>query len=306
MSYIVKTEKLSKQIHKQRIISEVNMHVRQGEIYGLVGPNGAGKTSLFQLLTGLWKPSHGEIEIFGERITNSSYSYLQQIGSMIGEPVFYENRTGLENLQMHLDYMGFYDQQLITETIHRVEIEDQVQKPVRNYSAGVKQRLGLIRAIALKPKLLILDEPSNNMDPMGIKMLRQIIWNLNQQYGITVIISSHHMEELEQLADTVGVLRDGKLTEEVSVRDIKEDYFRYTELTMDSSSQVAHLLENELQLSNYRVISDSTIRIYASTIPTHEIVKMLVTHGIAIHEIKETQDTLEDYILQTYKGGDDI
>ncbi|SFM12290.1 ABC-2 type transport system ATP-binding protein [Gracilibacillus orientalis] len=302
MTYIVKTKNLSKQMHKQTIISEVNMHVSQGEIYGLVGPNGAGKTSLFQLLTGLWKPSQGEIEIFGERITNNSYLYLQQIGSMIGDPIFYENRTGLENLQMHFDYMGFYDQQLITETIDRVGIQDQVQKPVRTYSAGVKQRLGLIRAIALKPKLLILDEPSNGMDPVGIKTLRQTIQKLNQQYDMTVIISSHHMEELEQLADTIGVLNDGKLIEEVSVHNIKENLSRYTELKIDSCSQVAHLLENELQLSDYRVISDSSIRIDTSTIPIHQIVKMLVTHDIAIHEIKQTQDTLEDYILQSYKG----
>ncbi len=301
MSHIIQTQDLSKILGKRLVVSQVNMHVKQGEVYGIVGPNGAGKTSLFHLLSGLWKPSEGEIELFGERITQKSFAHLQKIGSLIGAPRFYERQSGLENLKVHSAYMGNYDERPMLEAAEQFGIGDQLHKPVEGYSAGTRQKLGLVRAMALKPPLLLLDEPSSHLDAAGINELRRWIYFLNQQYGVTVVISSHHLKELEQMVDSIGLLQSGKLVKELSLEAMNEHGSAFLEIQVGSSSQAAHVLENELGISAFQVTSDTTVRLYGQSMETPELLKALLLRDVSVYEVKKQQDTLEDYVLQFEK-----
>nr|WP_224749719.1 ABC transporter ATP-binding protein [Polycladospora coralii] len=285
-------------------MSAVNLHVKRGEIHSLIGQNKAGITSLLKLLTGLWKPTSGEIELFGERIDKNAYLYLEKMGSVIESPIFYEHRTGFENLMIHGAYLGIYDHLQIIDALALFDLQGMEHNPVRSYSFGLKQKLGIIRAIVMKPELLILDEPMKGLDPIEKKELRQVIRNINHQYGTTVIISSHHLEDLEQITDTVGVIHDGKLIKEEAMEQIKAKSLAYIDLTTNDDHKTAYLLEKKLHIQHFQVLHSGQIRIFKSPLPVHEIVNQLVTHHIQIHEITQNQHPLERYILNCDKGSE--
>ena len=202
MSYILRTYNLTKAFDTKEVVSNVNMSIKKGEIYVFLGPNGAGKTTVMKIITNLIKPTAGDIEIFGEKLTNTSYEILKRIGTIIEYPVFYEKLTGRENLELHCEYMGFHNKKVIDETLKLVNLGRIEGKKVKNFSLGMKQRLGIARAIITKPELLILDEPFNGLDPIGIKEQRELFKMLCEEYGITILISSHILSEIEQIADT--------------------------------------------------------------------------------------------------------
>ena len=199
MSYVVQTNSLAKIIDGKEIVQNVNLHVKKGEIYGFLGPNGAGKTTVIKMLTNLWKPTSGSIEIFGEILTPQSCEILKRIGSIIEFPTFYNHMTGYENLQLHCEYMGYYKHGSIENALDLLELSAASQKAVKNYSLGMKERLGIARAILCKPELLILDEPTNGLDPAGMKKIRDLLKNLCEEYGTTIMISSHILSEVESI-----------------------------------------------------------------------------------------------------------
>lgn len=174
MSYVLRTNKLSKHYKDKKIIEGVNITVKKGEIYGLLGVNGAGKTTIMKLITNLIKPTFGSIEVFGQTLTNQSYDVLKRMGSIIEKPIFYDHLTGIENLEIHCDYMGYHDKKAIREVLSLVKLEDIEKKAVKHYSLGMQQRLAIARAIVTRAELLILDEPINGLDPLGIKDLRDL------------------------------------------------------------------------------------------------------------------------------------
>lgn len=304
VSYVVRTNDLSKQVAGKNIIVRLNMQVRQGEIYGLIGSNGSGKTTLFKLLTGLWKPLSGEIELFGRRIGHRSYQHFQQVGCLIGTPRFYERMSGRENLELHCKYMGYYDERVVDEAIELLNLGGVAGKPVHTYSLGFTKKLGLARAIMLKPPLLIVDEPANGIDTIGIHMLRHVFRNLNQQYGMSIVISSHHMGELEQMADTVGILREGRLMKEASMTHIREAHTGYLEVRTSDCKKAVALLDTLLDITKYLVIGPNTIRIYESSLDSAMIVKTLVMHDVKIDEITHNSHTLEDFFIRMMEGKD--
>jgi len=167
----LKTTQLTKAFKGRQVVSEVNMHVKKGEIYGFLGPNGAGKTTIMKMLTNLIKPTSGEIEIFGEKLTNTSFEVLKRMGTIIEYPIFYDQLTARENLSLHCEYMGYYDNKAIDHALELVKLHNIEGKKVKDFSLGMKQRLGIARAISTKPELLVLDEPINGLDPIGIKEL---------------------------------------------------------------------------------------------------------------------------------------
>jgi ABC-2 type transport system ATP-binding protein len=169
MTYILKTNQLTKSFKGKEVVSGVNMHVKKGEIYGFLGPNGAGKTTIMKMITNLIKPTSGEIEIFGEKLTETSFEVLKRMGTIIEYPIFYDNLTAKENLYFHCEYMGYYDKKSIDHAIELVKLHNIENKKVKEFSLGMKQRLGIARAISTKPELLVLDEPINGLDPIGIK-----------------------------------------------------------------------------------------------------------------------------------------
>ncbi len=220
MTYILRTNQLTKVFQGKEVISDVNMHVKKGEIYGFLGPNGAGKTMIMKMIANLMKPTSGEIEIFGEKLTGTSYEVLKRMGMMIEYPIFYEKLTAQENLYLHCEYMGYYDKNGIQQALHLVNLQNVENKKVKDFSLGMKQRLGIARAILTKPELLILDEPINGLDPVGIRELRDLLKMLCKEYGITLLVSSHILGEMEQMADTIGVIQNGKLLK----RSFNEEY----------------------------------------------------------------------------------
>ncbi|MEH7462091.1 ABC transporter ATP-binding protein [Bacillus thuringiensis] len=302
MTYVLKTNQLTKVFQGKEVISNVNMHVKQGEIYGFLGPNGAGKTTIMKMITNLIKPTSGEIEIFGEKLTNTSYEVLKRMGTIIEYPIFYEKLTAKENLNLHCEYMGFYDKKAIDRALDLVNLHNIDDKQVKDFSLGMKQRLGIARAITTKPELLILDEPINGLDPIGIKELRELFKILCKEYGITLLVSSHILGEMEQMADTIGVIQNGKLIKEVSMKSINGQQTEYIEVAVQDVKRAAYMLENKLCLTNYKIMSENMIRIYDMTATQQAISKTLIMNDIAIDSINKKHSSLEEYFLNLMNG----
>ncbi|MGE7914949.1 ABC transporter ATP-binding protein [Lysinibacillus xylanilyticus] len=303
MTYIVKTNQLTKVYEGKEVVSAVNMHVKKGEIYGFLGPNGAGKTTVMKMLTNLTKPTGGDIEIFGEKLTDQSYEVLKRLGTIIEYPIFYENLTAKETLELHCEYMGYYDKKEITHVLDLVKLTNTEKKRVKDFSLGMKQRLGIARAIITKPELLILDEPINGLDPVGIKELRELFKMLCKEYGITIIISSHILGEIEQMADTIGVIKNGRLITEVSMDAVNHSQADYIEVIVNDGKKAAFIIEKELHITNFKLMDDNSIRIYESTASQKVLTKTLIEHDIEIEGISKKTSSLEDYFLKLINGG---
>ena len=298
MSYILQTNHLNKSIDGKMLVTDVNIHVKKGEIYGFLGPNGAGKTTVMKMITNLWKPTSGTIEIFGEVITPTSYEVLKRMGSIIEFPTFYDHLTGKENLQLHSEYMGYYNHGSIQNALEILDLSDAVDKPVKSYSLGMKQRLGIARAILSKPELLVLDEPTNGLDPAGMKQIRDLFKMLCTEYGITIFISSHILSEIESIADTIGVINHGKMMREITMKEISEMNTAYIELVAKEIKKAAYVLTDKLGINNFKVMDADKIRIYEVTTTTHEISKAMLLNNVEIDSIKKESETLEDYFLK--------
>jgi len=303
MEYIVRTNGLTKKVKDKVLVSNVNLHIKKGEIYGFLGQNGAGKTTIMKMLTGLISPTAGEIALFNQKLTETSKSSLKRVGSIIEYPIFFEHLTAMENLHLHCEYLGYYDQKAIKQALDMVHLTGVEGKIVKEFSLGMKQRLGIVRAIITKPELIILDEPTNGLDPIGIKDMRDLIRMLNSEYGITFLLSSHILGEIEQVADRIGVIKDGKLVNEVTLADISKQRTEYIEIVTKDVQKSVFVLDSELQISNVKIIKDNRIRIYDLTLPQSEISKTLFLHDIEIEEIQKHISTLEDYFYQQIHGG---
>ena len=237
MSYILQTNHLTKIIDGKELVTDVNIHVKKGEIYGFLGPNGAGKTTVMKMITNLWKPTKGTVELFGKTLETTSYEVLKRMGSIIEFPTFYEHMSGKDNLQLHCEYMGYYNKGSIDEVLEMLNLGEAANKPVKSYSLGMKQRLGIARAILCKPELVVLDEPTNGLDPAGMKQLRDLFKMLCSEYGITLIISSHLLSEIESIADTIGVINHGRMMKEISMKEISEMNTAYIELAVTDTKK---------------------------------------------------------------------
>ncbi|HDR7912401.1 TPA: ABC transporter ATP-binding protein [Bacillus wiedmannii] len=299
MSYILKTNQLTKSFEGREVVSGVNMHVKKGEIYGFLGPNGAGKTTIMKMITNLIKPTSGEIEIFGEKLTNTSFDVLKRMGTIIEYPIFYDKLTAKENLYLHCEYMGYYDKKSIDHALDLVKLHNIENKKVKDFSLGMKQRLGIARAITTKPELLVLDEPINGLDPIGIKELRELFKMLCKEYGITLLVSSHILAEMEQMSDTIGIIQNGKLIKEVSMKSINGEQTEYIEVTVQDVKKAAYILEHNLGVRNYKIMSEQTIRIYEMKVTQQEISKAFIMNEIEIESINKKHSSLEEYFLNT-------
>lgn len=298
MPYILQTNRLTKTIGGKELISDVNLHVKKGEIYGFLGPNGAGKTTVMKLITNLWKPTDGSIEIFGSTLTPQSYEVLKRMGSIIEFPTFYDHMTGYENLKLHCEYMGYYNHDSIENVLDMLDLTSAGKKPVKNYSLGMKERLGIARAVLCKPELLILDEPTNGLDPAGMKQIRDLLKTLCSEYGITIMISSHILSEIESIADTVGVINHGKMMKEISMKEIEEMNLAYIELSVLNAKKASYVLTEKLKLTNFKIVEDGKIRIYDNHVSTQEMSKVLALNEVEVVAIGKQTETLEDYFLK--------
>lgn len=297
MEYIMETRDLVKSYRNRTVVDAVNIHVKKGEIYGFVGPNGAGKSTVMKMLLNLTNADSGEVYIFGEKIGNKSFECLKRIGSIIESPYFYDKITGRQNLELHCEYMGFHNKERIDEVLQLVDLHNIEGKSVSHYSMGMKQRLAIARAILTKPEFLVLDEPINALDPEGIREMRALFRRLNQEYGSTIFISSHILSEVEQIADTVGIIQSGKLLKEISMSDIRKCQTDYIVLEVDDIERAGCVLEQELDLNDFKVITDTKIEIYDLKKSPKEISAALVHNEIGIISIGIKQNSLEDYFF---------
>ena len=222
MRNVVEIKELFKTIDKEEILSGINLQIAEGEIYGFLGPNGAGKTTLMKCMLTLSTITSGSIEIFGKNLQEHREEILSQIGS-IETPIFYENCTAKEILKIHAQYMGKnITESDIVSSLSMVGLKNTTKK-VKEFSLGMRQRLGLARAFLTKPRLLILDEPINGLDPIGIQEIRNLLLSLSKDHGITILISSHILSEISQIADKIGVIKNGEMIEQISMKEIMRE-----------------------------------------------------------------------------------
>ncbi len=303
MQNILQTHQLTKTIDKKDLVKNVDIHVKKGEIYGFLGPNGAGKTTVMKMITNLWKPTSGTVELFGEALTPTSYKVLKRIGSIIEFPCFYEHMSGRENLQLHCEYMGYYMPESVENALAMLGLTDAAEKAVKNYSLGMKQRLGIARAILCRPELLVLDEPTNGLDPAGMKQLRDLFQRLCVEYGMTIIISSHMLSEVESIAETIGVIHHGVMQKEISMKEISEQNTEYIEIAAADLTKAAYVLAEQLHLHNFKVFDGNRIRVYDGRVTTDELSKALALNDVGLSAIGRKSESLEDYFLKLTQEG---
>ena len=251
-----------------------------------------------KMLTNLWKPTSGTAWLFGKALEKTSYDVLKRMGSIIEFPTFYDHMSGKDNLQLHCEYMGYYNKGSVEEALQMLGLSDAADKPAGSYSLGMKQRLGIARAILCKPELVILDEPTNGLDPAGMKQIRDLFRMLCTEYGMTLMISSHLLPEIESIADTVGVIHHGKMMKEISMKEIAETNTAYIELAVEDTKKAAYVLAEKMQLSNFKIVNDSAIRIYEQGITTQKISRELMANDVEIASISQHTENLEDYFLK--------
>lgn len=303
MTNVLKTHYLTKAFQGNEVVSNVNMNIKKGEIYGFLGPNGAGKTTVMRMICNLVKPTSGEIELFGEKLTDTSFDLLGRLGSIIEYPVFYDKLTARENLELHCEYMGYHNKKAIAESLELVKLTNVDKKAVKDFSLGMKQRLGIARAITTRPELLILDEPINGLDPVGIKELRDLFKLLCKEYGITMLISSHILGEIELIADKVGVINNGKLIQEVAMEQVREQNGEYIEFETTDYKKAVFVLERHLSITNFRIAGDKIIRIYDLRLPQSDLMKQLIMHGVEVNAMFKKNSSLEEYFFTLLNGG---
>lgn len=285
------------------ILNDISLTVERGTIYGFLGPNGAGKTTLMKTLLNLIQADEGLIEVFGEQITSKSCNYLKMIGSIIENPVFYDHLTVKENLALHCQYLGIYDLAKIDQKLELVRLTDAKDKKVRNLSMGMKQRLAIARTLISEPELLVLDEPINGLDPFGIKEIRELLIQINREMGTTIFISSHIISEIETMCDVIGFIQNGCIIKEMTIHEIENESKKYIELTVEDACHATQIIDAELMIDNFKVIDETTIRVYDPVISQQQIMETFVSNHVSLVSINEKSGDLEDYFVKLINEG---
>jgi len=303
--FVIETKQLTKVYGDQTAVNSVNLHVKKGRIYGLLGRNGAGKTTIMKMLLGLTAITSGEVNLFGENIKGRQKRVYPRIGAIIETPGFYPNLTGTENLEIFAKLRGTASPHAVENALKVVGLPYKDKKLFSKYSLGMKQRLGIANAILHDPELLILDEPTNGLDPIGIAEVRDFIKNLSTTQGKTILISSHILSEIELLADDIGIIDHGVLLEESSMEELKKKSGKYILLQLSEVSKATLILERQFGLKDYSVQDDHTLRLYDTGLDMGEINKALVTQNVTVICSQFSNDTLEDY-FKKITGGEGI
>ena len=302
MEYTIQTYELCKQYGDHSVIQNVSMHVPKGQIYGLLGRNGAGKTTIMKMVLGLVKKDFGSVTLFNQEMAGYQSEIYARIGSTIESPGFYSNLTATENLSVFSRLRGKVDGNKIRNALGIVGLPYQDKKIFSKYSLGMKQRLGIANAIVNDPELLILDEPTNGLDPIGIAEMRTLIKKLSHEYGKTILISSHQLSEMEQMVDWVGIIHEGRMLEECSYQQLKENEHSYIRLVVKEPEQVCEYLKNYLTIEKIIRSDASVIEIYDLKYDTLELNSKLFTAGFSVVEIYKCQNSLEDYFKELTGG----
>ena len=295
MNLVIKTKDLSKKYKDNHGLLPINFELHKGEVCALIGRNGAGKSTFFKLLANQIKADSGNIELFNKK-SDIKNQMRKRIGFMIEHPNFINNFTAFQNLKYFSIQRGISNTKDITEVLKAVELEN-VNKKFKTYSLGMKQRLGLALALLNGPDLLILDEPINGLDAQGIKDFRNLILRLNQEHGITFLLSSHILNELQQVADRFVFIDKGKIIKDISKEKLTQESKQQLLIRVDNTSKTSQVLEENIKNIDYRVINAQEIIVYQSSIDYNLINKILIENNIDVYEFKIEVSNLEDYFL---------
>ena len=293
---------ITKKYRQTLALDNVALKLEKGKIYGFIGQNGAGKTTLIRLITGLAFPTGGELSLWGKTGEKELQEQRKRIGSLIEGPALYTNMTAYQNMEVQRIQRGIPDKSIIDKTLKIVGLADTGKKKVRNFSLGMKQRLGIAIALLNTPEFLILDEPINGLDPAGIKEIRNLIKTLNKEYGMTILISSHILEELYNTATDFILIDKGHIIEELSEAELNEKCKQHVEIkTMDPQKAIM-VLEHKLNTDNFKVMPDNTIQLYDYLDDLETIAAAMAEEKVLVTGLAVTGDTLEDYFLNKIGG----
>lgn len=302
---IIETKNLTKKYGTQKSVADLNIHVQKGRIYGLLGRNGAGKTTTMKMLLGLTKPTAGEVKIWGKALQENEKKILPRIGSLIEAPGFYPNLTATENLRIFATLRGVPNRNAIKTSLDLVGLPYNDKKLFSQYSLGMKQRLAIALAVMHDPELLILDEPINGLDPIGIAEVRSFIRQLCDERGKTILISSHILSEIALLADDIGIIDHGTLLEEESLAELERKSSKHIRFTLSDTAQAARILEHSFNKKQFTILDDHNMRLHNLKIPVAELVTSFVHSGLEVCEAHTCEESLEDYFKRV-TGGEGI
>lgn len=301
METVIETKNLSKRYKDKFSLRNVNLNIEKGEIYGIVGPNGAGKSTLLKLLSGITYPTTGEIKILGKTDLENQ---RKRMSSIVENPTLFEGLSAKDNLEYFRIQRGIADKNIAEESLKSVGLSDTGKKQVKKFSVGMKQRLALALSLMTNPEILILDEPTSGIDPAGIVEVRHILQKLNKEKNVTILISSHILSELSNLATRIAIIDKGEIKDELNLEELYEKSTEHISLKTDDEKTVA-ILEDKIGIKDFEVKPDGEIVIYDKYLDPKKIVKVLSEAGIGVEKIQKEHKNLEEYYL-SITGGENV
>lgn len=299
---LLQTKGLTKQFGNFKAVNQINIHIKKGAIYGFIGRNGAGKTTCLKMISGLSTPSNGEIEIFGYQGKELS-RIRSRVGCLIEAPGLYGNMTAYENLKIKCELFGIRKSGYIEDILKTVGLDDVGKKKTKHFSLGMKQRLGIGLALVGEPDLLVLDEPINGLDPQGIVEVRDTILNLNEERNMTILISSHILEELSKIATDYGIIHKGSLLQELTREELLQRCCERIEVVLEEPMRAVPILDS-LGFQNYQVVDKEHIHIFERLDESPQLNMAFAKAGILVKGISITSEELETYFLNLTGGAD--
>lgn len=301
---VIECHQLTKTYQKQCALDHLNLKIAKGEIFGLIGQNGAGKSTMMKLLAGLIHPSEGDFKLFGKYPQEDPFVY-RRVGALIEQPGIYGNMTALGNMHVKALAMGCDHTKELIHLLQLCDLDPKSKKKARSFSLGMKQRLGLALSMIGNPELLILDEPVNGLDPQGIKDIRKALLRLNEERGVTILLSSHILEELSKIATSYGIIKDGILIQQMSREELDNSCKDYCQIMVEDTRKAAVVLEKDCHVENFKVINQEIIHIFED-VDTAMINTTLVKQDIRVKEIMMHKQNLEAYFLSVTGGGSHV
>lgn len=298
MEYVLQTNNLTKTYAGKCVVDHVNMNIKRGDIYGFVGKNGAGKTTLIRMVAGLALPTQGDIKLFGSKELSEQ---RRRIGTTIENPALYPHMTARQNLEYYVRLYGIPEKDVIDNLLKLVGLENTNKKKSKNFSLGMKQRLAIAIALLGNPDFLMLDEPTNGLDPFGIKEMRELLLELNKK-GITILISSHILGELSKIATAYGIINNGVLVDEFNKNELMERCKRCIKIKVDDTKKAIAIIEDKFGTVEYDVLPDDRIRLFSHIDKVSEVNKQLVLGDVAVESIRVVGQDLEGYFVELMEG----
>lgn len=298
---ILRTDRLVKQYNNKLAVDNVTMTIEKGKIYGFIGENGAGKTTTIRIIMGLTEATSGSLEIFGEKTKAGLIKARKRIGTLVERPILFLDMTARENLELQSILYGQKNKEIVDKLLKRVGLFDVGNKKVKDFSLGMKQRLGIAMALVQEPKFLILDEPVNGLDPTGMIDVRELLISLKEKDGITIIISSHILAELYQLATDYIIISNGRIVAQLTLDELNNKCSKYLSIQTDSIDVAVNVIKDKLKTANFTV-NKNTIKIYDSIDDVKGIAQALFDAGVVVTEFKTVGKTLEEYYIGLLGG----